>query len=217
MPQAPRRPLIRALRQACLAAPLVIGLSQSVHAYSWEAVDLNKDVSTTEAWYNVETKTTWMSPLTFVGELTFANAQSKVQNLNYFGTTGWRLPFLGVTDTNKTPPGELGLVFDSFGSVAELSKKFLPSGQSLSAQRIWYGDMPGSDRYFLWVGTAGGSVSTGSTKFTDWTGLAWAVHDGDLRSITASVPEPHESTMLLSGVLALGFMARRRRATDKRK
>jgi hypothetical protein len=86
----------------------------------------------------------------------------------------------------------------------------------LTGSRFWYGDFAGSGHGFLYFDPSGTSVSGDAVVGGTYSGYAWAVHDGDLR-ITTSVPEPHESTMLLAGVLALGFMARRRRATDKTK
>jgi hypothetical protein len=217
MPQTPRRLLIGALRQACLVAPLLIGLSQPANAYTWLAVDLNKDISTTEAWYNVETNTTWKASVTDLSVLQFGAAKTAMTDLNYFGTTGWRLPSVlgGATNVELATKGELGLLVASFNTFTDLSHQFvLP--QPLIENLFWYGDLAGSGHGYLYFDGSGISISGGADFGGGFSGYAWAVHDGDLR-ITTSVPEPHESTMLLAGVLALGFMARRRRASDKSK
>jgi hypothetical protein len=212
-----RRQLMSAIRHSCLAAPLLAGMSLPAHAYTWQAVDLDANALTTEAWYNVDTNTTWMADLTQLGKVTFANAAAAVQNLDYFGTTGWRLPTLGLipnTTTYASTAGEMGGLVASFGSVAALAPQFMASSTTLNGQRLWYGDAAGASHYFLSVSRTGVSVSNSMTNQTIWTGFAWAVHDGDLR-ITTSVPEPRESTMLVAGVMALGFMARRRRSRSK--
>jgi hypothetical protein len=142
--------------------------------------------------------------------------------LDVLGSSDWRLPVLGnlvgaAVGNDPYPAveaGELGRLWTSFATASERASQF-PSLPASGFFGAWYGNGKMGDPSAAWALSMNMSNNYAENNALDVSKglrlLAWAVHDGDLR-MTASVPEPRESTLLIAGSLALVFMARRRRA-----
>jgi hypothetical protein len=208
------------------AAAALSTLAMSAGAQTWQAVNLDGDAVTTEAWFNTATNTTWLAGPDLV-QMDWNTAKTWASNLTIYGSSDWRLPILGgvagvPVSIGQTYPaiseGELGLLWQSLGGAAGLHAQFptLPNSPNRNDYfGVWYGNAVAGTgitgyAWALSVGMAENYALNARPEFSQ-TEFAWAVHDGDLR-MTTSVPEPHESTLLIAGVMAMGFMARRRRA-----
>jgi hypothetical protein len=192
----------------------------STFTSAWEGVNLD-GIAGIDAWYNTESHTTWLAGPDPT-KMTWQTAKDWASGLNVFGSADWRLPVLGgvvgalVSDTPRPSfaQGELGQLAASFATVADMQAQFPTLQNAGSSFGIWYGnavDGYGADNAWALSMTPAQNVAFHAKPGMGQFEFAWAVHDGDLRNITASVPEPHESTMLIAGVMAMGFMARRRR------
>lgn len=222
-----------ALVRTTMAAAALSTLAMSASAQTtWQAVNLDADALTTEAWFNASSNTTWLAGPN-LDRMDWNTAKSWASNLTIYGSSDWRLPILGGTadvavstgSNASTYPdisqGELGQLWQSVGGAAGLHAQFptLPNSPNPDDYfGVWYGNAvagTGShgDAWALSIGMAANYAVNATPEFGQ-SEFAWAVHDGDLR-ITASIPEPQESTMLVAGVMAIGFMARRRRARGK--
>lgn len=216
------RPIRTMLLSVVISTFVMSAGAASTFSSTWEGVDLD-GIAGIDAWYNAESNTTWLAGPNPT-KMTWQTAKGWALSLNTLGSKDWRLPILGgVPDepvSNSTAPslsqGELGKLRTSFATMVEMQAQFsgLPTTGSTNFG-IWYGNpVAGAAADRAWtlsmapVGSDHAFHSSGSLMST--LQFAWAVHDGDLR-VTAAIPEPRESTMLIAGVMAMGFMARRRR------
>ncbi len=216
---------------------LFLMASAASTAASWDDLLSARDLSgdgIADAYYDTAQNITWLKDASYAytsayadaltplpgfeafwapGQMTLPAATSWSASLNLAGTTGWRLSganfevnaFGEPCDYARCGLGssEMSQLFYTLGNTSTLDI----TGPFVNIQPAYY--------FNIGLGAWRGSGSLGPRpgELVSETGLhasgAWAVHDGDVGA-TVAVPEPSTYALLLLGLGALGFAARRR-------
>jgi hypothetical protein len=104
----------------------------------------------------------------------------------------------GFVDPSGNPQAGFGLVDDPANPNDE--SLFI----NLQSSRYWSGTELSADTSQAWTFDTSTGRQTGNFKSDNW--MAWAVRPGDV----ATVPEPETLGLMLSGLVLVGAMARRR-------
>lgn len=170
-----------------------------------------------QAYYDTDQDITWTTDANINGIDGIANHQSWVASLNIGGVTGWRLPTMDINGdgfaVNCSAETQANCLDNELGYLAVYGS---PSGIS-----------PGAPGPFTNIATTGGywSTSQSPTNSDYWaynfssgsniillseaSGIAWAVHDGDVGALSA-VPVPAAVWLFGSGLLGLAGIGRRK-------
>jgi hypothetical protein len=159
---------------------------------------------------------------------------TRLNTANYLGFNDWRMPNANLTDSTCQYTGFSGLSFGRYCDQNEMIRLF---ENNASARSLF--DFHGADRsdywtanfgslglYYNWTAygynvaartdVAGDDGSLTSQTYgvfsnfytSDYSNL-WVVRTGDIA--TSSVPEPATAALLMFGLVAFGWQARRRR------
>lgn len=205
----------------------------------FEARDLNGD-GTADAYYDTQQNLSWLADANLwatlgnpvgtdgwgqpmqPGQMSFVDAVNWVAGLSIHGVSDWRLPDRLVPAGDESSPYCNATACSSWHPTAPSELSFLATalgGTSGPFQNVQNGHYMTSFSYD--TGGGGGSAVLemnhvlGGTRFlTDETsfafGYVWAVRGGDVAQVTP-VPEPSTYALMLAGLAALGFAAKRRR------
>lgn len=230
--------MLKAMMRTLVMAVAVVG-THGVAIAQLQGRDINGDGSI-DAYYDVVQDLTWLAdanfaatsgyvqtlPLPFPSEfMMWTEATSWAAQLNYYGTTGWRLPDF-VSAPGGAAPGSLGGMFDGY-SCAEIPARFCSlgptevdlligqigggAGSFTNLSTTWLGSTFGADHYGAVQSSLGGSLLlTNELQASTARAGAWAVRDGDVTAVTP-VPEPSTYALMLAGLGVVAFVAGRRR------
>jgi len=152
------------------------------------------------------------------GRVLHSLAREWVAGLNYFGITGWRLP------SRYIPAGDSELGYDHPACDADGCTIYGSFASELSVLRSFMGGASGPflnvlEGYYMTDYTFGhviqfvdmyGTTLGGVSDDHSWvSGHVWAVHDGDVGTISP-VPEPSTYALMLSGLWLVLQLGRRR-------
>lgn len=173
--------------------------------------DLNGD-TVVDAFYDTDLNITWRRNANVNGAMTWANAVSWADNLTFGGYTDWRLPTSDVTCPMADPQynctgSEMGhLWYVELGNIAGDVTPNVGNFGNMQNYAYWSGTTYAPDASKAW----GFNIDQGDQFFGGKQNalFAMAVRPGD---VTAAVPEPATYALMLAGLGALGFIARRRR------
>jgi hypothetical protein len=193
-----------------------------------------------QAYYDDQLDITWVANANLAGtRMNWGTADAWASNLVINGVGGWRLPSMdvdesgapyldceeeGVTQAQCMDDEYAHLYFYGAGTIlgdgvtesdpAPFSNLGPFAGTALPSGAYWSGT-PGSvgqHRFFRFADSSGGSEAIGSDTSNLY---AWAVHDGDVRNLTApTVPglQPWLAVTLVALISALGALAMRGQA-----
>jgi hypothetical protein len=206
---------------------------------TWETTlqgrDLDGNLSTAEAYYDISLNTTWLANANVASLMTWADANSWAAGLNPYGSgiTGWRLPT--VTDTGTpgcdfaytgtdcgynvdTATGEMAHMFyttlgdkayyDTSGVGPQAGWGLTNTGpfSNVQADGYWSATEYAPATVHAWRFDFGyGSQGNGNKPVGHY---AWAVHPGDVGA--PAVPVPAAVWLFGSGLIGLAAVTRRR-------
>lgn len=209
-----------------------------------QARDLDGDLATAEAYYDTVMDITWLADAIHGnhgsgGYLGGNAALAWAAGLDPYGSgiTGWRLPTTVQVDCGPDPyyncgktdlAGEMAsMFFTTLGNISKFNPAtgadLSPPGWGLSntgpfvnlVQNNWWSSTPDSDfsANVLWAfDFYRGQQYSASVSYLAY---AWAVHDGDVGTALAPVPEPAAWALWAAG-LAVVVGLRRRRGAPRR-
>ncbi len=190
-----------------LAAAALSGTAQA----TLQGRDLNGDTFV-DAFYDTDLNITWRRNANVNGAMTWANAVTWAENSSFGGYTDWRLPTSDDTCPLVDPQynctgSEMGhLWYVELGNLAGDVTPNVGNFVNMQLYAYWSGTTYAPDSSQAW----GFNIDQGDQFFGGKENrlFAMAVRPGD---VTAAVPEPSTYALMLVGLGALGFVARRRR------
>jgi hypothetical protein len=220
---------VAALAVAGVAAAVPVS-GQGTWETTLQARDLDND-GVVDAYYDTALNISWLahgnayqdaSEDTHAGRMDWAGANAWAAALDVAGVTGWRLPeLLSVHGEGFLPDpnsSELAHMFYvTLGNQGAANDQASPGlsntayFEGLYANPYWLANAQEDSwawGFSLWFGYQGGYPDSYGQR-------AWAVHDGDvgsLTAVTAPVPEPETYALMLAGLGAVGIVRRRRRS-----
>lgn len=235
---------------AALALMSMVGAANA----QFQARDFDNNGSI-DGWYDVQHDLTWLADQNYaltsgwwfdntwegqlwgnrdpslVGRMDWSEAHTFVEQLNFAGTTGWRLPTILAEPTPNFPALELrGYPPGYVQTCADISAGAGDGGLCIGGANEMTA-LAGNEGLFLNLRTDGifsvdatwrsrtgwtffgysSGFASASTWFNEQGGVpvyAMVVRDGDV----APIPEPSTYALMLAGLAAVGFAAKRRRA-----
>lgn len=220
-------------------------LAGCANAQTFQGRDLNGD-GTADAYFHVEQNITWMGDANYyatlggapdepywsnpsqpaylpAGQLRLPTALSFVESLSIAGVDGWRLPARLVPagdPTGSNPfcsatacapdrlwPSELSVMLSSTTGTGPFTNVMNGDwGYLTFSQGVNYAQLLNP--------VTGWTFGTDETSLV-W-GYVWAVHDGDIANVSATVtpvPEPSTYALMFAGLLGLAAFARKQNGT----
>jgi hypothetical protein len=213
------------------AALCSVGVTNAI-AYDLRARDLDGDLSTTEAFYDVQQNLTWLRDVNYsrtvgispFGTLTWQAAIEWASNVNVYGTGGWRLPSLLFFNTNlqpssqpPTPCGYGGCSYDPSVPTSEIAKLYWEGlhPDSSTFERFGVPYLPfvwlanefelNADYAWAFAGPSGYPNNGNTQKIADIGVML--VQSGDIGS---PVPEPGAISLAAIGLSIVTILRRRK-------
>lgn len=197
---------------------------------TWESSLLARDINldgTVDAYYDTALDMTWLADANVAGRMSWSEAVAWAATLDVYGVTGWQLPATNIAGWGRcsysTGGGDCGYLPQTESPMAHMyyvtlgnegnpdpGYGLVNTGPFRNLQNLAYwSNTPTPDSGLAWDFYFG----DGSLNYvrTDYRIFAWATRQGDI-SVPA-VPEPSTYLLMLAGLGAVGFTARRRRQT----
>lgn len=208
---------------------------------TWETTLQARDIGntgTTNAFYDTALNITWLRDANMNGLMDWNTAMSWASSLTVGNIGGWRLPTTNSSAWNSDcwayPSGQANCSAPVLAATGEMPHLFYASlGNKTVYDSNGNGPQPGAGlvnvanfvnlNYTYWSGTEIYSNSGAWVFATGWgenypysnkdgAFLAMAVHNGDIGTVVANVPEPETYAMLVAGLGVIGAVARRRQS-----
>ena len=164
--------------------------------------------------YDQDLNVTWLQDANVSGQnMSWEQANNWASNLVWDIYSDWRLPNTLEISGALPTDGEVGhMFFEELGGTEGQDITWSHGDaydlfSNLNSGRYWTGTDRTADGDFAWA-----FLSTGIQNYVDksFTGYAWAVRSGDVKSFLQTVPIPGAVWMFLSTVLIFLGVARRR-------
>lgn len=163
------------------------------------------------AYYDSEADLTWLADANAGGLMNWPDSNAWAANLTVGGVFGWRLASLDNCIDYYCTTSEIGnFFFNVLGGIGEQQLTLTHNANfdlfsNIQAGDYWSTtDLTGDNRN-AWIFNMGNGIRSSANKGRN-TYFAWAIRDGDV----AAVPEPSILALMLSGILGLGALRRRK-------